>query len=165
LRFFSSIRESHSLTLSRETLSDWIGIPIQSDSAFRASEKQPLVDAVKEAGIEEMKRWLTGNTLTNRCAQNGTVWTCDFTGRNGYAAQAVWDTSKTCKRERAGQASILRILSTRVTGRWTARSARSLTTRFPSERNQSGSKTRPKELGLYNPASAVCTSRWQLVSS
>ena len=48
--------------------------------------------------------WLLGNTLTNACSANGSVWTCDFTGPNGYKAQAVWDTLMTCNDGSCGTA-------------------------------------------------------------
>jgi hypothetical protein len=39
---------------------------------------------------------MNGTTLTQPCSASGTVWTCNFTRPNGYVAEAVWDTSKTC---------------------------------------------------------------------
>lgn len=41
-------------------------------------------------------QWMVNNTMASSCSTQGTVWTCDFTGSNGYQAQAVWDTSQTC---------------------------------------------------------------------
>ena len=39
--------------------------------------------------------WMVGNTMSP-CTNSGTVWICDFTGANGYEAQAVWDASQSC---------------------------------------------------------------------
>lgn len=44
-----------------------------------------------------LHQWLTGNTLNGGCTVRGTVWTCQFSGPNNYAAAAIWDTSRTCK--------------------------------------------------------------------
>ena len=46
----------------------------------------------------QLHDWLLGNTLTNSCTAKGTTWTCNFSGPNNYQAQAVWDTSETCKK-------------------------------------------------------------------
>jgi hypothetical protein len=56
---------------------------------------------LNKAGVayREIHGWLLGNTLTNACSAKGTIWTCDFTGPQGYKAQAVWDTSMTCESE------------------------------------------------------------------
>jgi polysaccharide biosynthesis protein PslG len=53
---------------------------------------------VNEAGVayQQMYSWLVGATLTKSCSPNGTVWTCNLSRSNGYAAQAVWDTSLSC---------------------------------------------------------------------
>ncbi len=40
--------------------------------------------------------WLMGNALTSACTAKGTIWTCNFTGPNGYVAAAIWDTGETC---------------------------------------------------------------------
>jgi len=49
------------------------------------------------AGIayQQVFNWLVGATPVTPsavCKINGTVWTCDFTRLNGYAARLVWDT-------------------------------------------------------------------------
>jgi len=64
----------------------------------------PNRGTLNKAGVayRELKGWLTGNTLTNQCAKSGTVWTCNFEGPNGYMAEAVWDTSQTCKNGQCG---------------------------------------------------------------
>jgi hypothetical protein len=46
--------------------------------------------------------WLFGNTLTGSCTATGTTWTCNFTGPNGYVAEAIWDTSQTCQDGQCG---------------------------------------------------------------
>jgi FG-GAP-like repeat len=51
-------------------------------------------------GYQASWDWTVGNTLTAPCngvpyGQHG-VWTCDYTGPNGYEAQAVWDSSQSC---------------------------------------------------------------------
>ena len=59
----------------------------------------PVTKQMNKAGVAfgQIHSWLTGNSMVKTCMANGTVWTCNFIGRNGYAAQAVWDTSKTCE--------------------------------------------------------------------
>lgn len=54
---------------------------------------------LNKAGVayREVHDWILGNTLTNACTAKGNVWTCNFTGPKSYKAQAVWDTSMTCK--------------------------------------------------------------------
>ncbi len=54
---------------------------------------------LNKAGVAygQIHSWFFGNTLTNPCSAKGTIWTCAFTGPNNYQAQAVWDTSMTCK--------------------------------------------------------------------
>jgi hypothetical protein len=53
---------------------------------------------VAKAGTayQQVESWLVGLTPTGKCAQNGTVWTCNYTKSGGYQAEAIWDTSKTC---------------------------------------------------------------------
>jgi len=51
-------------------------------------------------GYQASYNWTVGNTLTAPCKglpydQHG-VWTCNYTGRKGYQAQAVWDSSQKC---------------------------------------------------------------------
>jgi hypothetical protein len=42
--------------------------------------------------------WLEGATPTGSCTNpSGTVWTCDFTLAGGAQAEAVWDSSQSCK--------------------------------------------------------------------
>jgi len=45
---------------------------------------------------QQVYNWMVGATLTQPCAIQGTVWTCDFSRPGGYVAKAVWDTSQTC---------------------------------------------------------------------
>jgi hypothetical protein len=44
----------------------------------------------------QIHNWLVGNTLTAPCSAHRTVWTCNFTGPNGYVAQAIWNTAESC---------------------------------------------------------------------
>jgi FG-GAP-like repeat len=44
---------------------------------------------------QQAYNWMVGNTMST-CTSSGTIWTCDFTGSNGYEAQAVWDASQSC---------------------------------------------------------------------
>jgi len=55
-------------------------------------------NGIHKAGIAYgvIHYWLLGNTLITPCAALGTLWTCDFTGPDGYVGQAIWDTSKSC---------------------------------------------------------------------
>jgi hypothetical protein len=45
---------------------------------------------------EQVHGWMMGNALANGCSATGTMWTCSFTGPNGYQSETVWDTSETC---------------------------------------------------------------------
>jgi hypothetical protein len=45
---------------------------------------------------EQVYKWMVGRTITGSCVVSGTTWTCNFTGPNGYLAEALWDTSETC---------------------------------------------------------------------
>jgi hypothetical protein len=39
----------------------------------------------------QVESWMSGRTMSTLCAENSSsIWTCGFTGPNGYAAQAVW---------------------------------------------------------------------------
>jgi polysaccharide biosynthesis protein PslG len=53
---------------------------------------------INKAGVayQQIYSWMVGKTMIGACSSSGTVWTCDFTGPRGYAAQAIWDTSETC---------------------------------------------------------------------
>jgi hypothetical protein len=52
-------------------------------------------------GYQAAYNWSVGNTLSTACSGPNYpyfgVWTCGFTGPNGYQAQAVWDSSQSCK--------------------------------------------------------------------
>lgn len=40
---------------------------------------------------EQVESWMSGRTMSTLCSENNSsIWTCGFTGPNGYAAQAVW---------------------------------------------------------------------------
>ena len=45
---------------------------------------------------QQVESWIVGATPTGQCAQNGTIWTCNYTRSNGFMAEAIWDTSQTC---------------------------------------------------------------------
>lgn len=51
-----------------------------------------------KAGVayEQVYKWMVGMSMTGSCAVSRTTWTCNFTGSNGYLAEALWDTSETC---------------------------------------------------------------------
>jgi hypothetical protein len=53
---------------------------------------------VTQSGVayQQVFEWTVGNSLTSPCAAQGTIWTCQFSGSNGYLAEAVWDTSQSC---------------------------------------------------------------------
>lgn len=45
------------------------------------------------AGIAyaQVESWMSGRTMNTLCSENGSgIWTCGFSGSNGYASQAVW---------------------------------------------------------------------------
>jgi hypothetical protein len=50
------------------------------------------------AGIAygQLDQWMTGATMPQPCSVQGTVYTCPLTRPNGYSAEAVWDSSRTC---------------------------------------------------------------------
>lgn len=52
-----------------------------------------------EGGVayQQIYDWMKATTLTQPCSTSGTIWTCNFTAANGYVAEALWDTSKTCR--------------------------------------------------------------------
>jgi len=55
---------------------------------------------ITKAGLAytNLHSWLMTVPLTMQpCTVSGTIWTCNFKGPKGYRAQAVWDTSQTCK--------------------------------------------------------------------
>ena len=54
---------------------------------------------LNKAGVAytQIHDWMVGSTLNGSCTPVGTVWTCNLTRTEGYAAQVVWDTSQTCK--------------------------------------------------------------------
>jgi hypothetical protein len=53
---------------------------------------------INKAGVayQQIYKWIVGRTMMGACSSSGTVWTCDFKGPKGYAAQAIWDTSEIC---------------------------------------------------------------------
>jgi hypothetical protein len=53
---------------------------------------------VTKAGTayQQVHNWLVGLTQTAQCAQNGTIWTCNYTKSGGYQAETIWDTSQSC---------------------------------------------------------------------
>jgi hypothetical protein len=60
-----------------------------------------------KAGVayEQISSWLPGNTMTRQCSKTprkGTIWTCNFAGPKHYRAEAIWDTSQTCKKGQCG---------------------------------------------------------------
>jgi hypothetical protein len=59
---------------------------------------------INKAGVayQQIYNWIVGRTMMGACSANGTVWTCNFTGSQGYAAQAIWDTSETCSNGSCG---------------------------------------------------------------
>jgi hypothetical protein len=59
---------------------------------------------INKAGVayQQIHDWMVGRTMTNTCKAKKTIWTCHFTGPNGYEAQAIWDTSQTCKKGTCG---------------------------------------------------------------
>jgi hypothetical protein len=59
---------------------------------------------INKAGVayQQIHDWLVGRTLPKSCKAKGSIWSCLFTGSNGYVAEAIWDTSKTCKNGNCG---------------------------------------------------------------
>jgi hypothetical protein len=53
---------------------------------------------VIEPGVayNQVYQWLSGATMPQPCANQGTVYTCSLSLANGYSALAVWDSSQTC---------------------------------------------------------------------
>jgi len=53
---------------------------------------------ISKAGTayQQVQSWLVGLTPTNKCVQNGTVWSCNYTKSGGYQAETLWDTSQSC---------------------------------------------------------------------
>ena len=45
---------------------------------------------------QQVENWIVGATPTAQCSANGNIWTCSYTRANGYQAEAIWDTSKSC---------------------------------------------------------------------
>ena len=45
---------------------------------------------------KQVQNWIVGATPTAQCSANGNIWTCNYTRSNGYQAEAIWDTSKSC---------------------------------------------------------------------
>lgn len=53
---------------------------------------------VLAAGVayDQIEQWMVGAKPVSACANNGGIWTCDFTRPGGYRAEAIWDTNTTC---------------------------------------------------------------------
>ena len=62
------------------------------------SHHRNLPGTLHKAGVayEQVYKWMGGVTMNGSCSVSRTTWTCDFSGSDGYVAQAVWDTSLTC---------------------------------------------------------------------
>jgi len=69
------------------------GLLWQADAANPSGSGTLLKPGI---AYEQVKNWLVGASLVGPCTATGTVWTCTLKRPNGYRAQAVWDTSKTC---------------------------------------------------------------------
>jgi hypothetical protein len=54
-------------------------------------------------GYGVVQGWMIGTSLSERCAANGTVWTCGFSSASGYRALAIWDTAGSSSYTPAGQ--------------------------------------------------------------
>ncbi len=44
----------------------------------------------------QVQNWIFGATLSNACAANGTVWTCQIVRDGGYQGLIVWNTATRC---------------------------------------------------------------------
>jgi hypothetical protein len=44
------------------------------------------------SAYSQVEKWMSGRTMNTLCAKNATtgIWTCGFTGANGYVSLAVW---------------------------------------------------------------------------
>jgi len=72
----------------------WFGWDMTNTGDFY----NPSTRALTKAGIayQQIYQWMIGASPAGNCAASGTVWTCNYTRSNGYAAMAVWDSSQTC---------------------------------------------------------------------
>lgn len=61
-------------------------------------------NGINKAGVayQQIHDWMVGRTLTRSCKVTGSIWTCNFIGPNSYVAEAIWDTSQTCKKGTCG---------------------------------------------------------------
>jgi hypothetical protein len=53
----------------------------------------------------QMYGWLVGASLSSRCSNgggNGSVWKCELSRPGGYQAEAIWNTSMSCKQGKCG---------------------------------------------------------------
>lgn len=48
------------------------------------------------SAYQQVENWMVGATPAGQCSPNGNIWTCNYTRPNGYQAEAIWDTSKSC---------------------------------------------------------------------
>ncbi len=57
-----------------------------------------LISGITPAGTayQQIQNWMVGAVPTAQCSANGNIWTCNYTRANGYQAEAIWDTSKSC---------------------------------------------------------------------
>ena len=47
---------------------------------------------------QQVEKWMLGNAMTRDCSSaDNAIWTCGFTGPNGYVAEAIWDTAESCQ--------------------------------------------------------------------
>lgn len=53
---------------------------------------------ITPAGVayQQVENWMVGASPSGQCSSNGNIWTCTYTRANGYQAEAIWDTSKSC---------------------------------------------------------------------
>ena len=72
----------------------WFGWDMTNTGDFY----NPSTRALTKAGIayQQIYQWMIGASPAGSCSASGTVWTCNYTRSNGYAAMAVWDSSQTC---------------------------------------------------------------------
>ncbi|MGD0512881.1 MAG: endo-1,4-beta-xylanase [Terriglobales bacterium] len=59
----------------------------------------PATGKLDEGGVAYgyVRDWMLGATMTKSCTTSGnSIWTCNFSGPDGYLAQAIWDTAEKC---------------------------------------------------------------------
>jgi polysaccharide biosynthesis protein PslG len=75
------------------------------DDNYTGKLWEPSTGKLTKGGVayQQVFNWMVGATMTQNCSSsNKSLWTCGFSGPNGYVAKAIWDLSQSCRNGQCG---------------------------------------------------------------